>query len=93
MSHALNLSDEMYSTIVELARARGTTPEALAEELLRERLAERDALARQNAEWSATLDDELARAARGENPRHETLEDFFAALQAVPQDLDEGADE
>ncbi|HEV2237894.1 MAG TPA: hypothetical protein VGR57_14640 [Ktedonobacterales bacterium] len=93
MSHVLHLSDEMYQTIAELARTRGTTPEALAEALLRERLAERVAIERQNAEWSAGLDEELARAERGENPRHETLEEFFATLDATTQQPDEDAGE
>jgi hypothetical protein len=90
VSHALNLSDEIYTAIAELARARGTTPEVLAEELLREHLAEHDAIARQNAEWSAGLDEDIARAVRGENPHYASLEDFFAALNATPEHPDEG---
>jgi predicted transcriptional regulator len=93
VSHAVQLSDETYQTIADLAQARGTTPEEMAEQLLRERLAERAAIARQNAEWSVGLDEELARAARGENARQETLEEFFAALEAVPPDPDVGAGE
>ena len=70
MSHVLTVSDETYRDIEALAQQRGTSPETLAETLLKERLAERVAITRQNAEWEATLDDALARAARGENTRY-----------------------
>jgi predicted transcriptional regulator len=90
MSHVLQVSDETYRTIESLARQQGTTPEALAETLLRERLAEREAIARQNAEWGAGLDEALARAARGENVCYESTDAFFAALDEVPS---EGTDE
>lgn len=80
MSHAVPVSDEIYRIIETLARARGMTPEALTETLLREHLAERAALARQNAEWDASLDEALARAARGENAQYDSMEAFFAAL-------------
>jgi predicted transcriptional regulator len=80
MSHAVPVSDETYQTIEALAREQGTTPEALTETLLRERLAERQAIASQNEEWTAGLDDALARAARGENVRYDSAEAFYAAL-------------
>lgn len=86
MSHALHVSDETYHDIETLARQRGTSPETLAETLLRERLAERLALARQNAEWEAHLDEALARAARGENTQYADTDAFFAALDAIPTD-------
>jgi predicted transcriptional regulator len=86
LSHVLPVSDEIYHTIESLARQEGTTPEALAEVLLRERLAERDAIARQNAEWEAGLDEALARAARGENTQYASTEAFFAALDEVAGD-------
>ena len=47
MSHAVPISDEMYRAIEEIARPQGVTPEALAGKLLRERLAERQAISRQ----------------------------------------------
>ena len=84
MSHALTVSDETYRDIETLARQRGTSPESLAETLLKERLAERRAIARQNAEWEATLDDALARAARGENKQYADSDSFFADLDAIP---------
>ncbi len=86
MSHVLQVSDETYRTIEALARRQGTTPEALAEALLRERLAEREAVARQNAEWEAGLDEALARAARGENARYHSTETFLAALDQIPSE-------
>ena len=86
MSHALNVSDETYRDIEALAQQRGTSPESLAETLLKERLAERLAIARQNAEWGATLEDALARAARGENTHYADAEAFFGALDAIPVD-------
>ena len=46
MSHAIPVSDEMYQTIAALAREQGTTPGALTEKLLHERLAERQAISR-----------------------------------------------
>jgi predicted transcriptional regulator len=84
MSHVLPISDDTYRRIASLAQQQGTTPEALAEELLRERLAERAAMQRQNAEWAAGLDDALARAARGANVRYDSTEAFFAALDQIP---------
>lgn len=86
MSHAVPISDETYQAIEKLARQRGTTPEALAETLLRERLAERQVLLRQNTEWAASLDDALARAARGENVEYDDLESLFSALDTIPAD-------
>ena len=86
MSHALTVSDETYRDIEALAQQRGTSPETLAEMLLKERLAERLAIARQNAEWEATLDDALARAVCGENVRYADTETFFAALDSIPVD-------
>ena len=83
MSHAVQVSDETYEAITMLAQEQGTTPEALAETLLRERLAERQAIQRQNEEWGAGLDEALARAARGENARYESAEEFFAALDEI----------
>lgn len=83
MSHAVHVSDETYEEIEKLARQRGVTAESLADVLLRERLAERRALEQQNEEWGAGLDDALARAARGENPRYESTEEFFAALDGI----------
>ena len=82
----LEVSDETYRTIESLARQQGTTPEALAEALLRAHLAEREAILRQNAEWGASLDEALARAARGENARYHSTEDFFAALDQIPSE-------
>lgn len=90
MSHAVHVSDETYQVIESLAREQGTTPEQLAESLLKERLAERQAILRQNAEWAAGLDDALARAARHENPHYDSTEALFAALDEVPS---EGTDE
>lgn len=84
MSHPVHVSDETYRAIELLAREQGTTPEVLAETLLRERLAERQSLLRQNAEWTATLDEALARAARGENTRYASAEEFFNALDEIP---------
>lgn len=80
MSHAIPVSDETYQAIAALAREQGTTPEALTEVLLRERLIERQAISRQNEEWAADLDEALARAERGENARYDSAEAFFAAL-------------
>lgn len=80
MSHAIPVSDETYRTIAALAREQGITPEALTEKLLRERLAERQAISRQNEEWAAGLDEALERAKRGENARYASAEAFFAAL-------------
>ncbi len=82
MSHAVPVSDETYQTIAALAREQGTTPEALIETLLQERLAERKAIASQNEEWIAGLDEALARAASGENVRYDSTEAFFTALDA-----------
>lgn len=84
MSRAVHVSDETYEAIEALAQQQGTTPEQLAERLLKERLAEREALLRQNAEWAAGLDDALTRAARHENPQYDSLDAFFAALDAIP---------
>ena len=81
MSHAIPVSDETYQTIAALASEQGTTPEALTEALLRERLAERQAISRQNEEWAAGLDEALARSERGENARYDSTEAFFAALE------------
>jgi predicted transcriptional regulator len=86
MSHAVHVSDETYRAIEALARQLGTTAEALAETLLRERLTERQAILRQNEEWAAGLDGALARAARGENARYGSTEEFFAALDEIPPD-------
>jgi predicted transcriptional regulator len=83
MSHAVQVSDETYEAIETLAQQQGTTPEAIAEALLRERLAERQAILRQNEEWGVGLDEALARAARGENVRYEGTEEFFAALDEI----------
>ena len=84
MTHAVNVSDEMYRAIEALAREQGTTPEALAEALLRERLAEREAILRQNALWAVGLDDALARAERGENVRYDSTDALFNALDEIP---------
>jgi predicted transcriptional regulator len=84
MSHAVHVSDETYRAIETLAREQGTTPEVLAETLLKERLAEHEAILRQNAEWEAGLDEALAHAARGENPRYASTDAFFAALDEIP---------
>jgi predicted transcriptional regulator len=89
MSQTLHISDETYQTIETLAREQGTTPEALAETLLRERIAERQAIMLQNAEWAAGLDEALARAAHGENARYASTENFFAALDAIPPEGNE----
>jgi hypothetical protein len=86
MSHAVYVTDETYEAIETLAQRQGTTPEALAEMLLRERLAERQAIQQQNEEWQAGLDDALGRAARGENARYESAEEFFAALDEIGSD-------
>ena len=83
MSHAVHVSDETYRAIETLAREQGTTPEELAETLLKERLAEHAAILRQNAEWAAGLDEALARAARGENPQYASTEAFFTALDGI----------
>jgi predicted transcriptional regulator len=83
MSHAVQVSDETYEAIETLAQRQGTTPEALAETLLRERLAQRHAIQQQNEEWEASLDEALARAARGENGRYSSTEEFFAALDEI----------
>ena len=88
MSHAVPISDETYNTIEELARQQGVTPEALAEKLLRERLAERQAIARQNAEWEADLDDALKRAASGSNQAYDSADAFFDALDHVTGNSD-----
>jgi hypothetical protein len=80
MSHAVPISDETYKTIEELARQQGVTPEALAEKLMRERLAEGQALAHQNAEWDASLDAALDRAATGANPTYDSADALFDAL-------------
>ncbi|HKV84878.1 MAG TPA: hypothetical protein VJN88_09995 [Ktedonobacterales bacterium] len=88
MSRTLHISDETYETIETLAREQRTTPEAIAETLLRERLTERLAVQRQNAEWAAGLDDALARSARGENTRYSSTEAFFAALGENPPESD-----
>ncbi len=84
MSHSLTVSDETYRDIETLALQRGTSPETLAETLLRERLDERLAIARQNAKWEATLGDALARAARGENKQYDDIDSFFADLDSIP---------
>ena len=86
MSHDVQVSDEIFRAIETLARAQGMTPQALAEALLRERLAERQALLVQNAEWEASLDEALGRAERGENVRYASTDAFFAALDALPLD-------
>lgn len=80
MSHAVPVSDEIYRIIESLARARGMTPEALTETLLREHLAEREAIARQNEEWGAGLGEALSRAANGQNAHYDSMEAFFTAL-------------
>lgn len=84
MSHAVHVSDETYHVIETLAREQGTTPEQVAETLLKERIAERQAILRQNADWADGLDDALARAARHENPRYDSTGAFFAALDEIP---------
>jgi len=91
LGHVLQVSDETYHTIESLAREQGITPEALAEALLRERLAERAAILRQNAEWEAGLDDALARAARGENAHYRTTEEFFGTLDEILPEGTEGS--
>jgi len=88
MSHAVQVSDETYRAIGALAKQQGTTAEALAEMLLRERLMERQAILRQNEEWAAGLDEALARAARGENARFGSTDEFFAALDETLPDGD-----
>ena len=89
MSHAVPISDETYKTIEELARQQGVTPEALAERLLRERLAERQVIARQNAEWEAGLDEALKRAAAGVNPTYDTTGALFDALDRAAENGDD----
>ncbi|GEM_PF-6969016 len=84
MGHALPISDETYRNIEALAQQQGISPETLAETLLKERLAERLAITRQNAEWDAHLDEALARAARGENAQYADTDAFFAALDDIP---------
>ena len=91
MSHSVPVSDELYRAIETLARQAGITPEALAETLLKERLAEREAILRQNAEWAAGLDEALARAARGENLGYHSTDALFAALDEIP--YEESGDE
>ncbi len=76
MSHAVNVSDETYRDIETLAHQRGTSPETLAETLLKAGLAERRAIAQQNAEWAPQLDEALARSARGENTRYADTSDI-----------------
>ncbi|MEO7002163.1 MAG: hypothetical protein ABI068_10075 [Ktedonobacterales bacterium] len=92
MSHAVYVSDETYRRIETLAQQQGTTPETLAEALLKERLAERLSIARQNADWQAHLNEALDRAAHGENTQHADTEAFFAALDAIPSEPAEGHD-
>lgn len=84
MSQAIHVSDETYRAIETLARQQGIAPEALAETLLKERIAQHAAILRQNAEWEAGLDEALARAARGENAQYASLDAFFAALDEIP---------
>jgi hypothetical protein len=80
---------ETYKTIEELARQQGVTPEALTEKLLRERLTERLALARQNAEWEADLDEALVRAASGANPTYDSADALFNALDRAAEHGDD----
>lgn len=84
MSHSVQVSDELYRALETLARQEGTSLEALAEALLKEHLAEREAISRQNAEWEAGLGEALARAGRGENPGYHSTDALFAALEEVP---------
>jgi predicted transcriptional regulator len=89
MSQAIHVSDETYRIIEALARQLGATPEALAETLLKERLAERAAILRQNAEWEAGLGEALARVERGENARYADTDAFFASLDEIPSEGEE----
>ncbi|MDE3228629.1 MAG: hypothetical protein KGO05_02010 [Chloroflexota bacterium] len=61
------------------------TAEELAETLLREHLAERAAIARQNAEWDAGLDEALVRATHGKNAQYDNMEALFTALDEDQQ--------
>jgi predicted transcriptional regulator len=92
MSQTIHVSEETYRVIEALAREQGTTPELLAETLLKERLAERQAIVRQNAEWEAGLDEALGRAARGENARYADTDALFAALDKIPSERSEESD-
>ena len=84
MSYAFHVSDETYRAIEALAFERGQAPEALAEACLKERVEAESALARQNADWDASLEETLAQVGRGQTPVYHSTEEFFAALDAVP---------
>lgn len=86
MSQAIHVSDETYQAIEALASQQGTTPEAVAETLLKERLAEREAIEHQTAEWLTGVDEALDQVACGETRHFESTEDLFAYLESIPSD-------
>ena len=84
MSYVFQVSDETYRAIEAVASGQGQTPEALAEAWLKERVEEESAIARQNADWDASLEETLAQVGQGQTPVYHTTDEFFAALDAVP---------
>ena len=65
MSYVFHVSDETYRAIEAIASGQGQTPEALAEAWLKERVEAERAIARQNADWDASLEGTLAQVGLG----------------------------
>jgi hypothetical protein len=84
MIYAFHVSDETYRAIEAIASGQGQTPEALVEAWLKERVEAESAIARQNADWDAHLEETLAQVGQGQTPVYHSTEEFFAALDAVP---------
>jgi hypothetical protein len=77
---------EVLERVERLAPALQEAFAARAREILDELIDHErtnEAIARQNAEWAARLDDQLARAAQGENPIYTSEKAFFASLDAA----------
>jgi hypothetical protein len=82
------MTEALKRVIEEIERLDPTTQDEIAE-LLRQELGHRRtkaAKAHQDAEWAASLQETIERINRGEQvgPVHQSEEEFFAALDAIP---------
>ena len=76
----ITISEAHYQELLELARARGVTPDVLADTLIEEQLIAAD----QRAFWGEDIEARIATSlhALAQRPRHvQTDDEFLSALQ------------
>lgn len=93
MTHQLTLSDDRYQTVVEMAAARGQTPEELLESLVdaawEQACAPYDAAFENDPDWQASAREAVARGDEPHGTVYSSTADFLRALGASPQEVEE----